>query len=68
MKEFGKDVYIDVVQKNWKQKLGLEVFADLSDLSFSDMENASKIEEQVYEMALNYLFENNLRCKMPLNL
>ncbi len=55
LKEFGKDVFIDVVQKNWKEKLGLES-------SSSNFSSELSVEDEMLALATEFFMENNLRC------
>ncbi|CDW86262.1 peptidase s49 [Stylonychia lemnae] len=71
LKTYGKEVYIDVPQQNWKQKIGLQTFAnniistDNSDLDLNEIEN---FDEQIRNLMMNYCIENGLRANIPLNI
>lgn len=62
MQEFGKLTNIEGPQKNWKQKLGLETFADIPMSSEYGMTN---LEQDMQEMVTQYFFENTMRCNLP---
>ncbi len=49
LKAFGKLTNIEVPQKNWKQKLGLETFADIPGVN--QEYGVQNIEEEMQEIA-----------------